>query len=130
MSPRALARAEEIAAEYAAQWLRDRQRLNCQDPEVLCKATDHIPQQIEMIQELERSLGFDLFRRIKGRLHPTPEGQLFFREVEHAFLGLVHLRAGASMIDLVSVDGMLGARGGAAAGCRRRRRPRVPGPAG
>jgi glyoxylase I family protein len=31
-------------------------------------------------------------------------------------LGLVHLRAGASMIDLVSVDGTLGARGGAAAG--------------
>ena len=31
-------------------------------------------------------------------------------------LGLIHLRAGASMIDLVSVDGMLGSRGGAAAG--------------
>jgi glyoxylase I family protein len=29
-------------------------------------------------------------------------------------LGLAHLRAGASMIDLVSVDGQLGARGGAA----------------
>jgi glyoxylase I family protein len=31
-------------------------------------------------------------------------------------LGLVHLRAGASMIDLVSVDGALGSRGGAAPG--------------
>jgi catechol 2,3-dioxygenase-like lactoylglutathione lyase family enzyme len=31
-------------------------------------------------------------------------------------LGLVHLRAGASMLDLVSVDGPLGRRGGAAAG--------------
>jgi glyoxylase I family protein len=30
-------------------------------------------------------------------------------------LGLVHLRAGVSMIDLVSVDGKLGQRGGAAA---------------
>lgn len=29
-------------------------------------------------------------------------------------LGLVHLRAGTSMIDLVSVDGLLGARGGPA----------------
>jgi len=29
-------------------------------------------------------------------------------------LGLVHLRAGTSMIDLVSVDGKLGSRGGAA----------------
>jgi glyoxylase I family protein len=34
------------------------------------------------------------------------------RQREH--LGLVHLRAGASMIDLVSVDGTLGSRGGAA----------------
>ncbi len=35
------------------------------------------------------------------------------RRREH--LGLVHLRAGASMIDLVSVDGKLGSRGDAAA---------------
>ena len=34
------------------------------------------------------------------------------RRREH--LGLVHLQAGASMIDLVSVDGKLGSRGGAA----------------
>lgn len=52
----------------------------------------------KMIQELERSLGFDLFRRIKGRLHPTQEGQLFFREVEQAFLGLAHLRGAAARI--------------------------------
>jgi catechol 2,3-dioxygenase-like lactoylglutathione lyase family enzyme len=31
-------------------------------------------------------------------------------------LGLVHLRAGASQLDLVAVDGPLGLRGGAAAG--------------
>lgn len=31
-------------------------------------------------------------------------------------LGLIHLRAGASMIDLVAVDGRLGQSGGAAAG--------------
>jgi DNA-binding transcriptional LysR family regulator len=52
----------------------------------------------KMIQELERSLGFDLFQRIKGRLHPTPEGQLFYREVEQAFLGLGHLRGAAARI--------------------------------
>jgi cysteinyl-tRNA synthetase len=46
-------RAEEIAAEYTEQWLRDRRLLNCADPDVLCKATDHIPQQIEMILRLE-----------------------------------------------------------------------------
>ncbi len=52
----------------------------------------------KMIQELERSLGFDLFSRVKGRLQPTPEGQLFFREVEQAFLGLAHLRGAAARI--------------------------------
>ncbi|TPJ57250.1 LysR substrate-binding domain-containing protein [Mesorhizobium sp. B2-7-1] len=52
----------------------------------------------KMIQELERSLDFDLFHRIKGRLQPTPEGQLFFREVEQAFLGLTHLRGAAARI--------------------------------
>jgi DNA-binding transcriptional LysR family regulator len=52
----------------------------------------------KMIQELERSLGFDLFHRIKGRLYPTQEGQLFFREVEQAFLGLAHLRGAAARI--------------------------------
>ncbi|WP_303638363.1 VOC family protein [Stenotrophomonas tuberculopleuritidis] len=31
-------------------------------------------------------------------------------------LGLVHLRAGSSMIDLISLDGTLGRRGGAGAG--------------
>ena len=36
------------------------------------------------------------------------------RRREH--LGLVHLRAGASMIDLIGIDGKLGARGGAPAG--------------
>ena len=35
-------------------------------------------------------------------------------------LGLRHLRAGASMIDLVAVDGKLGRRGGAAAGAEGR----------
>lgn len=35
-------------------------------------------------------------------------------------LGLVHLRAGASLIDLVSIDGTLGRAGGAAAGAEGR----------
>ncbi len=46
-------RAEEIAAQYTAQWLNDRRRLNCPDPDVLCKATEHIPEQIAMIRALE-----------------------------------------------------------------------------
>ncbi len=45
--------AAEIAAQYTAQWLNDRRRLNCPDPDVVCKATDHIPEQIAMIRALE-----------------------------------------------------------------------------
>jgi cysteinyl-tRNA synthetase len=45
--------AAEVAAEYTAQWLRDRRRLNCLDPEVLCKASEHVAEQIEMIRTLE-----------------------------------------------------------------------------
>jgi glyoxylase I family protein len=47
----------------------------------------------------------------------------FYQEVlgchvvkERLDLGLVHLRAGTSMIDLISIDGRLGKRGGAAPG--------------
>jgi cysteinyl-tRNA synthetase len=60
-------RAEEIAAEYTEQWLRDRRLLNCADPDVLCKATEHIPQQIEMIQRLEE----------KGYTYRIPDGVYF-----------------------------------------------------
>jgi cysteinyl-tRNA synthetase len=45
--------AAEVAAVHTAQWLRDRRRLNCLDPEVLCKASEHIAEQIEMIRTLE-----------------------------------------------------------------------------
>ncbi len=46
-------RASELAAEYTAQWLNDRRRLNCVDPDVLCKASEHVGEQIEMIRTLE-----------------------------------------------------------------------------
>ena len=46
-------RAEEIAEKYTSQWLLDRRRLHCREPDVLCKATDHIPEQIAMIEALE-----------------------------------------------------------------------------
>jgi cysteinyl-tRNA synthetase len=46
-------RAEEIAATYTSQWLTDRRRLRCREPDVLCKATEHIAEQIAMIEQLE-----------------------------------------------------------------------------
>ncbi|TYC77966.1 LysR family transcriptional regulator [Stappia sp. BW2] len=50
------------------------------------------------IAELEVSLGFSLFDRVRGRLVPTPEGQLFFREVNESYKGLDRLRAAAATI--------------------------------
>lgn len=50
------------------------------------------------IAELEAQVGFALFDRIKGRLVPTPEGQLFFRDVDASFVGLDRLRASAARI--------------------------------
>jgi cysteinyl-tRNA synthetase len=45
--------AAEIAARYTEQWWRDRTRLGCLEPTVLPKATDHLPEQIAMIEQLE-----------------------------------------------------------------------------
>ena len=45
--------AAEVAAEFTEQWRSDRERLGCLPPEVLCKATEHIPEQLEIIRALE-----------------------------------------------------------------------------
>nr|WP_047168125.1 LysR substrate-binding domain-containing protein [Sphingomonas sp. Y57] len=50
------------------------------------------------ISDLEYRVGFSLFDRVKGRLVPTSEGQLFFREVNVSFAGLDRLRAQAGRI--------------------------------
>ncbi|MDJ1158665.1 LysR substrate-binding domain-containing protein [Chelatococcus sp. SYSU_G07232] len=50
------------------------------------------------VAELERSVGLRLFDRVRSRLVPTPEGRLFFRDVEEAFTGLERLRASAARI--------------------------------
>jgi len=46
-------RAQEIAAEFTAQWLMDRERVGCLAPEVLPRATEHIPEQIALARRLE-----------------------------------------------------------------------------
>ncbi|HEV7258505.1 MAG TPA: LysR substrate-binding domain-containing protein [Bosea sp. (in: a-proteobacteria)] len=50
------------------------------------------------IAELERSLGFRLFDRVRNRIVPTPEGRLFHAEVEASFRGMDRLRASAARI--------------------------------
>lgn len=51
-----------------------------------------------LISELEQSVRFALFDRVRGRLVATPEAQLLFREVEASFKGLDRLRAAAASI--------------------------------
>lgn len=50
------------------------------------------------VAELERSLGFALFDRVRGRLVPTPEGKLFFSDVAASFAGMDALRQAAARI--------------------------------
>ena len=50
------------------------------------------------VADLERQIGFALFDRIKGRLVPTPEAQMFLRQVDRSFVGLDQLRAEAARI--------------------------------
>lgn len=50
------------------------------------------------IAELERTIMFSLFNRVRGRLVPTPEARLFYCDVEASFRGLDTLRASAAWI--------------------------------
>jgi DNA-binding transcriptional LysR family regulator len=50
------------------------------------------------IADLEVTVGFSLFDRVRGRLVPTPEGQLFFSDVRSSFIGLDRLRTSAARI--------------------------------
>jgi cysteinyl-tRNA synthetase len=45
----------EIAEFYTAAFKRDLARLQIKEPDVWCKATEHIPQMIALIQEIERN---------------------------------------------------------------------------
>ncbi|MCB0137053.1 MAG: LysR family transcriptional regulator [Caldilineaceae bacterium] len=50
------------------------------------------------IMALERSIGFKLFDREKGRMVPSAEGHLFYREVQVSMVGLAKLRSAAARI--------------------------------
>ncbi|MER9953149.1 LysR family transcriptional regulator [Mesorhizobium sp. M0047] len=50
------------------------------------------------LTKLESELGFNLFDRIRGRLVPTREGELFYTEVKANLVGLDRLRLRAAQI--------------------------------
>jgi cysteinyl-tRNA synthetase len=88
-------RAQEIAEEYTRQWLRDMERLNWIPPDVLCRATEHVPEQIEMIRALEA----------KGVTYRLPDGiyfdtSRFPRYADFARLELESQKGGARIGDV------------------------------
>ena len=58
------------------------------------------------VAELERSVGFSLFDRVRGRLVPTKEASLLFAAVDKAFVGLDQLRAEAARIRDLGAGGI------------------------
>lgn len=46
------------------------------------------PNVSRVIGKLETEIGFELFDRFAGRIQPTKAGEVFFKEVERAFMGL------------------------------------------
>ena len=59
--------AEEIATQYTQEWIADVQRLGCLAPEVLCRASEHIPEQIALARRLEQG----------GYTYRLPDGLYF-----------------------------------------------------
>ena len=51
-----------------------------------------------LLKELEADIGFALFERVKGRMAPTPEGRLFFEELQRAFAGFERIASVAAEI--------------------------------
>lgn len=85
--------AEEIAEKYTKLWHEDRARLNCQPLEHNPRATDHIPEQIELAKTLEErgflyqiddGLYFDIskFPRYTELAHLDLEGQGAVHRIE------------------------------------------------
>ena len=56
------------------------------------------PAVTRLIKDLESSVGFPLFQRIKKRLNPTPEAHAFHEEVERSFAGLNKINLAAREI--------------------------------
>jgi cysteinyl-tRNA synthetase len=89
------ASAQQIAEQYTQQWLCDRERVGCLAPEVLCRATEHIGEQIELVADLERK-GFT-YRIQDGIYFDTSK---FPRYTEFARLDLEGQESGARISDV------------------------------
>ncbi|MCG7599904.1 LysR substrate-binding domain-containing protein [Halomonas sp. McH1-25] len=59
-----------------------------------------------LLKQLEHDVGFTLFERVRGRLVPTPEARIFYREVARVWTGTDHLRETARRIREREVGGL------------------------
>lgn len=71
----------EIAAYYLEAFRHDLKALNIQEPEIWCKATDNIPEQVAMIKQLEE----------KGYTYQTSDGIYFDTSRVPSYNKLSHL---------------------------------------
>jgi cysteinyl-tRNA synthetase len=85
----------EIADMYTRQWAVDRERTACLAPEVVCRATEHIAEQIEMIRVLEEK-GYT-YRIEDGIYFDTSK---FPRYADFARLNLAGQESGARIGDV------------------------------
>lgn len=56
------------------------------------------PAVTRLIADLEESIGFALFSRVRGRLHPTTEAQALYEEVERSLVGIERIARTADEI--------------------------------
>lgn len=56
------------------------------------------PSVTKTLRQAETDLGYPLFERIKGRLHPTQEARVLFREVRRAYSTLENVRSVSRML--------------------------------
>ena len=80
----------EIADFYTAAWLEDEALLNIRPPDVLPKATDHIPQMLELTQALiDRGLAYEVDGTVYFDVSADPDyGKLSGQRVEGTRAGV------------------------------------------
>lgn len=80
-SRRAGKSAHEVAEEFTKLYFEDSAKLNIEKPTISCKATEHIKEQIEMIEELEK----------RGFTYKTSDGIYFDTNKQSDYGALAHL---------------------------------------
>jgi len=78
----------EITGRWTEQWASDRRRLGCLEPDVVPRAGDHVPEQVEMVRTLEA----------QGRTYRTSDGIYF----DTATFGAYADFAGLNLDDLAA----------------------------